>query len=210
MNAFPIDQQLPSTVRRHTPRHRALLAFSGLFLIGPIAVACGSSTRSNAAPPASSAAPATTSSTSAAGATVGTATNPELGTILVDSRGLTLYRLNTDSMNKSACDSACAKVWPPLLLPGGGSPLAGPGVTGLGTISVPAGKQITYRGMPLYTFSTDTGPGQVTGQGVTDTWGTWFVIVTQAPAGGAAAPVPAAPATTAPPTRAGGGGAPAF
>jgi predicted lipoprotein with Yx(FWY)xxD motif len=107
-----------------------------------------------------------------------------LGTILVDSQGFTLYRLNKDSMNKSVCTPACAKIWPPLLVTGSGSPVGGSGVTGLGTIKVAAGEQVTYKGMPLYTFTGDSSAGQTHGQNVTDNWGTWFVVVTKAPAGG--------------------------
>lgn len=61
---------------------------------------------------------------------------------------ITLYGLSTDSMNQSACDNACAKIWLPLVLSGGGSPVAGPGVSSLGTINGPAGEQVTYKGMP--------------------------------------------------------------
>jgi predicted lipoprotein with Yx(FWY)xxD motif len=123
-----------------------------------------------------------------------------LGTILVTSKGFTLYRLNKDSMNHSVCTGACAQTWPPLLVTGSGSPVAGSGVSGLGTIDVAGGKQVTYHGMPLYTFAEDTAPGQTNGQDVTDTWGTWFVVTTKAAAGGGGA-------TT---TTAGGGGGVGF
>ena len=180
-----------------------MLTFSGLLAIGVIAAACGSSTKTTSVPPAASGATATVAS-------VDTATNAKLGKILVDSRGFTLYRLNKDSVNKSNCDTACAQIWPPLFLTGSGSPVGGTGVTGLGTINVPGGKQVTYQGMPLYTYTGDGSPGQVNGQNFTDSFGTWFVIVTQAPAAGSATTTPSSPTTKTPTTTAGGGGGPAF
>jgi predicted lipoprotein with Yx(FWY)xxD motif len=192
MSESSTEQTPLSTQRRPGPRRRALSGVSGLLLIGTIAAACGSGTPST--PPAAGGS-GTTAGTATA---VDTATKAGLGTILVNSKGFTLYRLNKDSTNKSNCDTACAQVWPPLLVSGGGSPMAGSGVTGLGTITVAGGQQVTYHGMPLYTFTGDSSAGQVNGQGVTDTWGTWTVISTSAPAGGTTT-------TTAP-----SGGGPAF
>jgi hypothetical protein len=100
------------------------------------------------------------------------------------------------------CTGGCLTVWPPLLLPAGqAQPIAGPGVTGLGTITRPEGVQVTYHGMPLYTWFKDTSPGQVTGQGVVDSGGTWFVAsLTPASSNSAAAsPSTAGPAVTQPP-----------
>ena len=47
-------------------------------------------------------------------ATVGVANENDLGSILVDSRGRTLYLFQKDSGTKSACYGACAQAWPPL------------------------------------------------------------------------------------------------
>jgi hypothetical protein len=79
-------------------------------------------------------------------------------------------------------------------------------VTGLGTIKVAAGEQVTYHGMPLYTFMGDSSAGQVNGQDLKDTWGTWFVIVTKA----STAPTTTAPAGGATTTTAPGGGGVGF
>lgn len=167
---------------------RAVLGVPAVLLVGTIAAACGSSTSTS------------TNTTGGGGAaSVETKTIAQLGTILVDSKGFTLYRLSTDSANHSVCTGACAQTWPPLLVTGGGSPMAGSGVSGLGEIQSSGGEQVTYHGMPLYTFSGDSGPGQANGQDVKDTWGTWFVVTTSAPAGGGAT------TTTSP-----SGGGPAF
>ncbi|HEV8064946.1 MAG TPA: hypothetical protein VGP46_08950 [Acidimicrobiales bacterium] len=195
MNEFPTHKKLPPRPQRRGPRHRALRGVAGLVVIGTLAAACGSKAATTTTTKAS--APAATAANTTA---VDTKINSTLGTILVNSQGFTLYRLSTDSMNKSNCDSACEKVWPPVLLNGSGSPVAGTGVSGLGSIKVAAGEQVTYNGMPLYTFTGDSSAGQANGQKLKDTWGTWFVIVTKAPTTTTA---PAGGTTT---TTAGGGG----
>jgi predicted lipoprotein with Yx(FWY)xxD motif len=101
---------------------------------------------------------------------IGTKSVPGVGTVLVDSSGLTLYELASESGGTIMCTASCATTWPPLLLPAGvSSATAGSGVSAskLGTISRPdGGTQITYGGMPLYLFVSDQSPGQDTGQGV--------------------------------------------
>jgi len=112
---------------------------------------------------ASSAAGSTTASF-----TVQAANNAALGeTILVNAQGATLYRYDRDSAGTSNCTGSCATVWPPLAT-AVGTLTAGSGVTGtLATISRADGsKQVTYNGMPLYTFEQDAKPGDATGDGV--------------------------------------------
>jgi len=57
----------------------------------------------------------------------------------------------------------------PLNIPAGTVATGGPGVTGtVGAATQSNGTlQVTYNGSPLYTFVSDTAPGQVTGDGVT-------------------------------------------
>jgi predicted lipoprotein with Yx(FWY)xxD motif len=112
----------------------------------------------------------------AASATVGV-TNSNLGSILVDSTGRTLYLFKADSGTQSACSGACAVAWPPLLATA--KPTAGTGLTAseLGTITRSGGKQQgTYNGHPLYLFIKDQNPGQTTGQGVTAFGAAWFAL----------------------------------
>ena len=100
-----------------------------------------------------------------------------LGTILVDSKGITLYDFVKDKGTTSVCYSACAALWPPLLTTG--KPIAGPGVRAslLGTTKRKDGKlEVTYGGHPLYYFVTDRKPGQTTGQGVNQFGGPWWVL----------------------------------
>jgi predicted lipoprotein with Yx(FWY)xxD motif len=100
-----------------------------------------------------------------------------VGTILVDSKGITLYDFVKDKGMASACYGACAALWPPLLTTG--KPIAGPGVRAslLGTTKRKDGKlEVTYGGHPLYYFVTDRKPGQTTGQGVNQFGGPWWVL----------------------------------
>jgi predicted lipoprotein with Yx(FWY)xxD motif len=110
------------------------------------------------------------------GSTVHIATS-QLGRILVDSKGITVYDFPPDRGTTSVCYGACAALWPPLLTHG--KPVAGPGVRAslLGTTTRKDGKlQVTYGGHPLYYFVTDRKPGQTTGQGIDQFGGPWWVI----------------------------------
>jgi predicted lipoprotein with Yx(FWY)xxD motif len=198
--------------------HRGRLTAGPLLLaVGAIALAaCGGGT-SNSSSTATTAQPSAASvraNTSAP--TVVTVSSARFGKVLADAEGMALYTATGDTPTQSGCTGACLKVWPPLLLPAGQTePTAGPGVTGLGTFTRPEGIQVTYHGKPLYTWFKDTQPGQVTGQGVVDSGGTWFVATLAAtPNPSAATPsttappatqAPAAPTTTTPTTAPGGG-----
>ena len=102
-----------------------------------------------------------------------------LGDVLVDAKGMVLYRYTADKKDASACYTACLTLWPVLVSPSGGQPIAGSGVSqpALGVITRKDGKkQVTYDGWPLYTYFVDRAPGQATGQGVKDTLGIWYVV----------------------------------
>ena len=122
---------------------------------------------------ATTVAPATTT-TAAARATVATATNATLGTILVDDAGKTLYVWDRDTGPTSTCTGTCAVTWPPLVLPTGTTaPVAGPGVTSLTAAARPddaTKMQVVFGGKPLYTYAGDTAPGETKGDGVGGTW----------------------------------------
>jgi predicted lipoprotein with Yx(FWY)xxD motif len=107
------------------------------------------------------------------GATVTAKSVGSLGTVLVDSRGFTLYHLDGETATKFVCTGGCAQAWPPLQAKG--TPSGGAGATGtMSTAMRPDGiTQVTYDGLPLYTFSGDTAPGQTNGEGVQ---GVWFAV----------------------------------
>lgn len=114
----------------------------------------------------SSASPATGSGT------IGTTSISGVGKVLTDANGMTLYHLTTEKGGAIQCTGPCPTTWPPLLAAGGSAPAAGSGVTGkLGTITRPdGGVQVTYNGMPLYTYSGDQTAGQANGQGIQNVW----------------------------------------
>jgi predicted lipoprotein with Yx(FWY)xxD motif len=111
------------------------------------------------------------------GTTISTGTT-SLGTVLTDSRGLTLYYfLPEKNSTVGACTGGCLTTWPPLVVTG--TPSAASGATGtLATVSVmvngAAATEVTYNGWPLHTFASDTASGQTNGQGV---GGMWFAAM---------------------------------
>ena len=114
--------------------------------------------------------------TSARTATVRIA-HRDLGRILVDSRGRTLYVLSADPAGKSKCFGACATNWPPLRA--SRKPTVGTGLKAskVGTIRRRDGKpQVTYNRHPLYRFIGDAKPGQTNGQGIVAFGGRWSVV----------------------------------
>ena len=97
-----------------------------------------------------------------------------LGSILVNSSGRTLYEFTRDHGNKNSCApiSGCSEVWPSLKATG--RPTAGSGVKA--SLLSTSGKQVTYAGHPLYTYSQDSGPGKTSYVGVKEFGGTWYAI----------------------------------
>jgi len=95
-----------------------------------------------------------------------------LGKVLVGPSGLTLYALTTDTKANSSCNGACAQVWPPLLVGKGWTVGAGLDRSLFSTITRSDGsRQLVAGQWPLYTFSGDTKPGDVNGEG---SGGVWF------------------------------------
>jgi predicted lipoprotein with Yx(FWY)xxD motif len=100
------------------------------------------------------------------------------GLILASGAGATLYDFAPDTPTHSACtNDGCVFGWPPLVKDG---PITlGPGLKRslVGTLRRPDGStQISYGGHPLYTYNMDVTPGMVTGQGIDQDGGLWYVI----------------------------------
>lgn len=96
--------------------------------------------------------------------------------VLTAANGHTLYSLSVEKKGRFVCtkSSGCLALWKPLLVPAGGSAT---GPVKLGSIKRPeGGRQVTYRGKPLYTFAKDTKPGTAGGEGFKDV-GTWHAVV---------------------------------
>jgi predicted lipoprotein with Yx(FWY)xxD motif len=95
----------------------------------------------------------------------------ELGEVLVDAKGRTLYLFDPDGSNidVSNCTDACADAWPPLTSK---KPKAGKGLD-KSLLEVGTDNQVAYNGHLLYRFAGDSAPGDTTGQGV---GGVWHVV----------------------------------
>jgi predicted lipoprotein with Yx(FWY)xxD motif len=111
--------------------------------------------------------------TTAADEETTTAADSELGSILVDGQGNTLYLFTSDTQGEpTTCTGGCAGAWPALI----GTVTAGEGVDEglIGTVTNDDGtEQATYNGWPLYYYAQDAAPGDTAGQGV---GGVWWVI----------------------------------
>jgi predicted lipoprotein with Yx(FWY)xxD motif len=121
-----------------------------------------------------------TSGESGAGGSTGTvavADNPELGAILVNADGFTLYDFHKDKGSKSACYGACAGTWPPLTTDGEPQAVKGAMPAKLGTTKRTDGTvQVTYAGHPLYTYAVDTKPGETKGQDIDSFGAEWYAL----------------------------------
>lgn len=99
----------------------------------------------------------------------------DLGEIVVDGQGMTVYMFTNDTQGAttSACADQCAAAWPAVHAASATPSVEG--VTGdVGTITGIDGEpQATLNGWPLYLYAQDQAPGDVTGQGV---GGVWYAI----------------------------------
>ncbi|MGI8920289.1 MAG: COG4315 family predicted lipoprotein [Solirubrobacteraceae bacterium] len=167
--------------------------------------ACGSGSSSSSSSSSSGASAASSGTSSPA--SVKTAADAALGgSVLVDSQGMTLYRLTAETNGKFICTGPCLQVWHPLTAPGGTRPSGT--VPSLATVTRPDGTaQVTFKGQPLYTFVKDKKPGDATGQGIKDV-GMWTAVRASARASSTPASTPPATTTQAPvsPPASGGGG----
>jgi predicted lipoprotein with Yx(FWY)xxD motif len=154
--------------------------------------ACGSADSAS-----SSTTPAQAAAAAAAAATVKLATAAGIGNILVDNVGRTLYTPDEEKTGTIVCLDPCSTIWVPLK-PGVTAPTVAIGGPTLAVIDRPDGtRQITVGGRPLYTLASEV-PGKVTGQNVSDAFGTqhltWHVML----ANGTTSSLPAPISTTSP------------
>jgi predicted lipoprotein with Yx(FWY)xxD motif len=152
--------------RRHT--------FVAATLLGSLALvtaSCGSSGGRSAV-----ASPAADTSKPASAGTVAVASS-NLGDVLVDAQGRTVYLFGADNGTKSACSGACAVNWPPLVT--SDTPTVGNGAATslVGTATRSGGEQqVVYNGHPLYLFAGDQKAGDTNGQGVNAFGGSWYAL----------------------------------
>jgi predicted lipoprotein with Yx(FWY)xxD motif len=92
------------------------------------------------------------------------------GGMMTNNAGMTLYTFDKDAGGKSACNGPCTGNWPPLM--------AGSDAKVSGDWSVitrdDGSKQWAYKGKPLYLWSKDQKPGDMTGDGLFN--GIWHVV----------------------------------
>ena len=141
-------------------------AVAGLGSVALLLTACGGSSGSSSANSGSTAGSTPTTTAQAAGqpssssldlpqpgSTVLIVEKSALGYVLAQADGQVVYTYGKDAKGGSpTCTGSCAAIWPPVT----GTPVASQADTlpgALGTVSDANGaKQITYNGMPLYTF----------------------------------------------------------
>ncbi|MGH8926341.1 MAG: COG4315 family predicted lipoprotein, partial [Acidimicrobiia bacterium] len=127
--------------------------------------------------PATTAAPettagATTTTVAAAAGAELVLASTDLGEIITDPEGRTLYLFMPDEQGDPTCYDTCAGNWPALTA----EVSAGAGLDAalMGTATrTNGGVQVTYNGWPLYYFAGDSAPGDINGQGVGEIW--WVV-----------------------------------
>jgi predicted lipoprotein with Yx(FWY)xxD motif len=101
------------------------------------------------------------------------------GTVLVNSRGHTLYVFARDKHSRVTCTGACAGYWPPLKQKGTHKATA----RGAAKASLIAsdknpsgGRVVTYAKWPLYAYVGDSGAGTANGEGKNLNGGRWYMI----------------------------------
>jgi predicted lipoprotein with Yx(FWY)xxD motif len=183
-------------------RHAPLLTIAVVALAAIGLAACGGSDNSNSSDSGSAGGMANGSGGGTQ--TVATQSISGVGSALADSSGKVLYTNDMDTGSKIACTDQCLTEWVPLAAPSGGQPTSDDSAVQakLGTVKRPDGSsQVTFGGLPLYTFVEDS-PGQATGNGFADSFGGTDFIWTAATASGKAAPA----STTTTDSSSGGGG----
>lgn len=99
----------------------------------------------------------------------------QLGTVVIDGLGFTLYRFDEDRPNPptSTCAGSCTQTWQPVLY---SDPVVLEGVADnmVGKVARPDGQeQVTIGGWPVYRYLPDPQPGATDGHGND---GTWFAV----------------------------------
>ncbi|MGN6588016.1 MAG: COG4315 family predicted lipoprotein [Solirubrobacterales bacterium] len=153
-------------------RSRLTTALLSLVVFALVVAGCGGgSSNSNTATAGEN------SASSGSEGTVSAAGISGLGTVLVNSEGLTVYMFAKDNGTTSSCYGACEQGWPPVIAEG--KPSAGEGAMSsqLGTTKRKDGSmQVTYAGHPLYTYAGDTAPGEANGNESTAFGGKWSAM----------------------------------
>ncbi|HKP19995.1 MAG TPA: hypothetical protein VJT68_00650 [Thermoleophilaceae bacterium] len=120
---------------------------------------------------------ATAASSQPSSDTINVTDNGDLGKILTDSQGRTIYMFAKDTGSKSTCSVACAAEWPPVTTTGKPTAANGLSASMVGTTTRADGtKQVTYSGHPLYLFSGDQAAGDTNGQNLSAYGAKWYAL----------------------------------
>jgi predicted lipoprotein with Yx(FWY)xxD motif len=110
--------------------------------------------------------------------------------VLADSAGKTLYSAAVEKGGKIRCVGACTTFWQPMLASkAAAEKAAGSLGAQLGVVMRPGGQQqLTFHGLPLYSFA-EEGTGKLQGDGFADDFqGTHFQWMAARTSGGSSAP----------------------
>jgi predicted lipoprotein with Yx(FWY)xxD motif len=139
----------------------------------------------------------TSTSSADSGAKLAAQSVPQVGKVLVNASGMTVYAAEQETAGHIVCVGPCTTIWLPVTVPAGSHPVAGTDVSAhLATIKRPDGAtQVTAGGDPLYTFSQDTSPGVAGGNGFEDAFNaqsfTWHALTPSgAPVAQSSSPTP--------------------
>jgi predicted lipoprotein with Yx(FWY)xxD motif len=163
-------------------RRSSVTALALVVALGSLAASCGDDADGGAAADRATTSTAPPASASPSGGDDGggadgiaprvAVAETELGEVLVDGDGFTLYLFTPDERaDGTTCLDACAEAWPPLA--GSRSPVAGAGIDAdlVDAFERPdGGLQAEYAGWPLYRFAGDAAPGDVEGHGSGGVW----------------------------------------
>jgi len=145
-------------------RKRTLPLVAAAALGATVLAACGSGSAYSSSPNSTTARTAKTAAPVKAVVPVKTG-DTNLGKVLVDANGRTLYALTDDTKGTSTCFDACAGAWPPLTVDGTSVPI-GLDANVFSVAARPDGShQLKAGKWPLYRFSGDAAAGDTNGQG---------------------------------------------
>jgi predicted lipoprotein with Yx(FWY)xxD motif len=110
----------------------------------------------------------TTAAESGAGSDLVSVEDVDGTNVLTDSEGRTLYTADVEN-GKIRCTGACTSFWKPVEASANEAESASADLDlDLGVVDRPGGgRQLTFKGLPLYSF-TEEGPGQLDGDGFVD------------------------------------------
>ena len=171
------------TARHQTGSRHGVRTLAGVAVLAAVATltaACGSNDSGNGGGSAGSGSDAAAVKTSASG---------NLGPILVNTDGKTLYFADGESKGSIKCTGECLGFWTPLTAAGAAPQASGDLTAQFTMVKRPGGDmQVAYNGHPLYTFKLDKSAGDTMGNDFSDDFGgtsfTWHAVT---PTGAAAA-----------------------